>query len=183
VEAQPLYLNSLLGLISFCVKRALLYSVYLVRQWVIAAVVQSGSHYNDSRMLIWRIGGLWQRDSCLICLLASDLYKILHAHIWSLVIQNFSKHSGGIRTERILNTLILGHFWLVLRYYLCSFEGRVSNLIIDSRNAENIRMRRENWRNEHFRSSSIPNFNDISMIRMWMWMALTIPQSRLSFTS
>jgi len=66
---------------------------------------QSESHYNDSRTLIWRIGGLWQRDSCLICLFARDLYKIRHAQIWSLVIQNFSKHCSGIRTERILNNL------------------------------------------------------------------------------
>jgi len=66
--------------------------------------VQSGSHgNNNNRTLIWRIGGLWQRDSCLICLLASDLYKIQRAHIWNLAFQNFSKQISGLE-ERILNT-------------------------------------------------------------------------------
>jgi len=76
-------------------------SLFGIRRFVIAALVQSGSHDNkNNRTLILRIGGLGQRD--LICLHVSDLYKVQRVHIWNLSFQNFSICRGGLEQRESL---------------------------------------------------------------------------------
>jgi len=88
----------------FLRKGKLLYPVYLVRRWVIAALVQSGSHdNNNNRTLILRIGGLGQRDYCLIFTFEWPIQGPTCPYMESCVSQLFQTNRR-FKTKRIHNT-------------------------------------------------------------------------------